>query len=109
VFTPVSVLRNKTFQTRTPLNKEFQCETITKSFKETIALNTFGAHCTGGGGVHQNLLGQCSIIAGLRVLETEENTRLFSPFFFRHSILSSRPNLLFLFSGIVVAMEMPKE
>jgi hypothetical protein len=46
---------NKTFKPRIPLNNEFQCEAITKSFKETIVSNTCGAHGTGyeggGGGV----------------------------------------------------------
>lgn len=49
VLTPAQVSRNKAFKTRIPLNEEFQCETITKSFRETIASNTCGAHGKGRG------------------------------------------------------------
>lgn len=60
-------------------------------------------------GIHQMLSRHCGLIAGLSVVETEGNTRLFSaptPSFFRCSILSSRA---FLFSDAVAAMVMPKQ
>jgi hypothetical protein len=61
-------------------------------------------------GIHQRLSRHCALIAGLSVVETEGNTRLFSPpspllFFPRLSLLPARCSSLFC--DAEVAMEMP--
>ena len=64
-----------------------------------------------GRGMVYNRIFQSSAAHNRRVYAywKEENTRLFSDFFFQHSILSSRNDSIVFFSGTVVTMGMPKK
>lgn len=102
MFTPVSGLRNKAFETRIPLNEEFLCETITKSFKETIASNTCGAHGrVWGGGMGYIRIFQGSAAHNRRFTRTgnKKTPDCLAPSFF--NIQFFLPDRLFCFFSLV--------